>query len=250
MIRKNLIALGFAAAAAFAAPSVAGTVDCDVDSDYDLRVEAGGFTFSREGASPATVTLRDGALYLDGQRQALSAADAERIARIEDELESLLPEVKAIALEGVDIAYRAVVHVAATFVDDADKLDALIERLAESRVALEHQVERAIHEGPLDEREFARMIESTVESLVPTMVGEVTGQAIALALSGDENRIKEFEARVERMERTIEEQVEERAEALERRAEGLCPRIAELDRIENALELRLADGQPLDLVRL
>lgn len=52
------------------------------------------------------------------------------------------------------------------------------------------------------------------------------------------------------METAIERDVEARAERLEKRAEALCPSVADLDVIESSLDLRLADNQPLDLVRL
>ena len=43
--------------------------------------------------------------------------------------------------------------------------------------------------------------------------------------------------------------VEPRARALEARAQGLCRRLVDLDRIDDALEFRLPDGQPLGLLQ-
>ena len=77
------------------------------------------------------------------------------------------------------------------------------------------------------------------------MIGDIVSGAIGAAFSGDASRLK----RLENLDAQIEARVEPRAKALEQRADSLCRRMVELDRIDDALEFRLADGQPLDLLR-
>ena len=112
------------------------------------------------------------------------------------------------------------------------------------------QIDASFEREAFDEREVEQLIEQTIEGLLPALIGDITGEAIRIALTGDEDAAAELEARAERMETAIERDVEARAERLEKRAEALCPSVADLDGIESSLDLRLADNQPLDLVRL
>ena len=48
----------------------------------------------------------------------------------------------------------------------------------------------------------------------------------------------------------VEARIEARAAEIETRADALCPRLAELDALESALELRLAGNAVLDLLQV
>jgi len=230
---------------AVSAPATAGRLQaCDVDSDFHLQVNDRAIVFHRDSGAPKRVEMRGGALLVDGARQALSAADARRVADIEDKVRAMLPEVLDIATEAVDIAHGAVLQVARALAGDDDA------RVAGMARELDAARERAVSSIGTPEFDTARLedqIEGLVEDLVPMLVGDVTAIAISAALSGDEHKVRELERRIERMEAQIEAEVEQRAEALEARAEALCPRIAELDAIEDSLDYRLADNRPLNL---
>ncbi|HJT96929.1 MAG TPA: DUF2884 family protein, partial [Rhodanobacteraceae bacterium] len=74
--------------------------------------------------------------------------------------------------------------------------------------------------------------------------------ALKVAFTGDEAAAAELEARADGIERSVDRAVEKQAAALEARAERLCPRLRALARVESDLDLRLADGSRLDLVRV
>ena len=77
-----------------------------------------------------------------------------------------------------------------------------------------------------------------------------SAQAVSAALSGDESAANAIEERAKRLEKEIEASVEAPARALEARVNALCPRVEELDRLENQLELRLPNGDPLNLLEV
>ena len=85
------------------------------------------------------------------------------------------------------------------------------------------------------------------KALVPEIAATAASAAVYAALSGDESKVREIEAKANALERTIEEQVEKRADALEKRAEALCPIVEGLDELESQLALRI-DEKPLDIV--
>ena len=76
--------------------------------------------------------------------------------------------------------------------------------------------------GPHSDREIEQLIEGSVGSLIGEMVGNITAQAIKVALSGDEAAVAELEARAESIEKNVEKAVEKRAEEIEARADALC----------------------------
>lgn len=224
-----------------------GLRTCDFASDYDLRIEPRGIVFHRDAGAPARVEMRAGRLLVDGEVIVLAAADRERVASIEARIRELVPEVKAIALDGVGIALEAVSQVALAFADgDAERI---VGRMDELGAELRTRIERSDDSGDWNEAEFEREIGRLTGELVPLLVGDITGIAVKAALSGDDRGARALEQRVKAMERELERRVEQRSRSLEARADALCPRIAELDRLESALEVRLAGNRALELLR-
>lgn len=252
MIRKTLLAA--ALTLAFAAPLAAGNPHrhdmdvCDASSDYGVRIAPAAVVFTRDDGTPRSVEMSKGRLRVDGVDVALSREDTLRIADYEATVRELIPQVKEIALDAVDIAFTAVQHVARTF-SDVEDMKRTSSQLADARVETTRKVEAAFEQGVWSDREFEELVETTVGEIIPIIIGDVVGSALAIAFTGDEKAAKELETRVERMEKALESEVEKRAEALEDRAEALCPVVAELDRIEQQLEVRIA-GARLDLIAM
>ncbi|MCK7594204.1 DUF2884 family protein [Pseudomarimonas salicorniae] len=221
--------------------------ECEVHSDYGLRLKQGSVELQRKSGEPKVVRLADGRLWLDGVEQTLSAADEKRVREIEREVGAMMPEVQAIAEEGLDMALDALAHVARSL-GDGDP--ALMKEINRARKDFGEAIDIRMRDGVLDDGLLERDIEALVERLTPQIAGKVASLAITAALSGDEATAKDFERRAEAMGKELEQVMEARGKALEARAEQLCGRIADIDAIENALEFRLADGKPLNLVRM
>lgn len=225
----------------------AGLNACDIDSEYDLRVRQTQIEFTRHHGAPASVAMRDGRLFVDGHEAAVSADDAMRLRRFEREVRALVPEVKAIAVDAIDIAFTALTEVARTFSgDDAPALT----RLDQARADLVAQVNEADGTDGFDDRFVERTVERLVGEVMPMVVGNIAAGAISAALSGDDAGLRDIEGRAARMERELEARVEREARALEARADALCPRLVRLADLDRSLEYRLADGRALDLVRM
>lgn len=239
---------------ALAAGAQARDMSCDIDSDYDLRRHGRAFVFERQdGDGPKNVALGGGRVWLDGDEAKLSAADHARMREFEGELNRLLPEVQQVAGEAVDIAFTALTEVARGFgakPEAVTRMERARERLHTDMLDSEGWLFSA---NGRYEADAEAMVEGFVEPLVAELVPELVGNAVAsslkVAFSFDEDRISEFERRMERMGEEIEARVEKRADALEARADALCARAERLDRIERALDYRLADGGRLDLLR-
>jgi hypothetical protein len=229
--------------------SAGGRIDaCEFESDFDLRIAADALTFHRESGTPANVVMRDGSLSIDGRDVALSGADRARVQKIEREVRALVPEVKAIALDAVGIASDAIIQVSAALTGTPD--EATARRARELVAKLRARIEASDDSRDWNEGEFEQAVSEFTAELTPSLVGNVAALAVQAALSGDESGAKALEQRIQNFEKELEARVEARAKEIETRADALCLRLAELDALESALELRLADQRPLDLMQL
>lgn len=219
---------------------------CEVDSPYSMKVEPARLIFSKEGA---VIAFAQGELYLDGKLVELSSADSDRVAAFEQDVRALIPEVKAVAHEAIELAFVALHRVIDTFASDGNKASFNAE-LEAMRVEIASAVTRAESTTEFDNGEFESKISEFATRLAPRVAGEFASQAIAAAMSGDEASVNAIEAKASRLERDIEASIEAPAKALEARVDALCPRVQALDRIDNQMEMRLPNGEPLDLLKV
>jgi cell fate (sporulation/competence/biofilm development) regulator YmcA (YheA/YmcA/DUF963 family) len=244
--------LAAALGAAVPVPAFAHTHihDCDMSSDYALTIKPDRLVFKRHAGTPAEIEIANGALRVDGTLVATNAADAQRLRDAEREVRSLVPEVKGIARDAVAIAFDAVGQVAAAFAHDG----AAARRSAEHIAALGREIDRKIAETDSfdhwQDADIDRLVGSTVEAVVPEIVGNVTAEALKVAFTGDEAAAAELEARADGIEKSIDRAVEKQAAQLEARAMGVCARLRALDRVQSDMDVRLPDGSRLNLVRV
>ncbi|MFO1494023.1 MAG: DUF2884 family protein [Lysobacterales bacterium] len=217
---------------------------CEIDSAYDLTVETDALRFQRNGG-PA-IEFADGRVRIDGVEQTISAGDRDRVVQFEQEVRRLLPEVRQIAGEAVEIAFTALQGVITSFSSEANRGE--FEReLSALRAEIDRAIASAHSTRIIEDQLFEQRVEEFATRLAPRLAGEFAAAAVSAALSGDEARASEIEQRAEQLSREVEASVEAPAKALEARVNALCPRVQALDQIDDALELRLPDGKPLQL---
>lgn len=236
----------------FAALVLAGTSasaenkGCNIDSDYDVALSPDAITFSRDDGAPRSVVMKDGSLLVDGHEAALTDADRERVRQFERDARALVPEVRAITMDAVDIAFTAMAEVARGLAPENTTLQTKLET---SRAELIAEFDQPEGHFKIDEDAVDASVSRLVGEITPTLIGEITTAALSAAFSGDESKARELERRAENMEADIEAKVKVRADALEARAEILCPKFVALDALDDALAYRLDDGSALDLLR-
>jgi hypothetical protein len=236
--------------AAFAAPAFAHVHigDCGFHSRYALTIKPDRLVFTRSTGAPSDVEIADGRLSVDGKSIAVSDADAKRLRDAEREVRALVPEVKGIARDAIAIAFDAVAQVAAAFAHDGESARASAERIARAGREIDRKIAETDRFDRWQDADIDRLVESTVETLVPEIVGNVTAQALKVAFTGDATAAAELEARADGIEKSVDRAVEKQSAELEARAMGLCPRLRTLERMQSDLDVRLADGSRLDLI--
>jgi hypothetical protein len=249
-MKATLLVLALGAAVSTTALAHTHVGDCGLHSDYSLSIKPDRLVFKRDAGTPSDVEIADGTLRVDGKLIATTPADATRLRDAEREVRSIVPEVKAIAREAIAIAFNAVGQVAAAFASDGDAARASAERIARLGREIDRKIAESDSFDHWQDADIDRLVASTVQTLVPEIVGNVTAQALKVAFTGDAAAAAELEARADGIGKSVDRAVEKQAAELEHRAMALCPRLRALGRAEAELELRLADGSRLDLVRI
>jgi hypothetical protein len=244
--------LAAALAVAFAAPAFAHTHvgDCGVHSDYSLSIKPDKLVFHRKHGTPVDVEIANGTLRVDGALVATSTADAERLRNAEREVRAVVPEVKGIARDAIAIAFDAIGQVAAAFAPDGAAARASAERLSRAGRELDQRLATSDTFDDWQESDVDHLVEETIGSVMPEIIGNVTAQAMKAALTGDASAAADLEARANSIDKSVDRAVEKQSGALEKRAEALCPRLRALEQVQQDLNVRLAGGSRLDLVRV
>ena len=238
----SVLSLASAHALAADVESTDVKVSCSMDSDYDLSINERSVILTRDSGVPKAIVMRQGRLFIDDRWVTLSVADSQRIRDFEKGAREAMPEAQAIGRDAADIAFTVLGEVAAGFASDPKASQA---KIAAARSQIDSRLAHSVTPTRFDGSDLGEGIGAAVSEVLPSLIGDIVGGAISAAFSGDSSRLK----RLENLDAQIDERVEPRAQALERKASSLCKRMVELDRIDDALEYRLADGRPLELLR-
>jgi len=235
---------------AAAATSIDVDARCRVESRYGVQIDNDRLDFTRKasaGAGPARIELVGSSIHIDGQAIALSPADRKRVDQFQSELRAMVPQVKQIAADSIEIAFVALATVVTQFSSDERRAE-LLDELQGLRIEADHAIATANSTDALKNAAFERRIEAAVERIVPTLAGEFAAQAIRVAMSGDEDAAATIEQRANAFGEQIERSVEGAAKDLEAKVARLCPQVEALDAIDNSFEWRLPDGSKPELL--
>lgn len=246
MRRSSFVPCLLLGALLYSAAATAAELRCDIESDFDFTLNEQSVIFTRQegedqSGAPKWVVIRGDRLFVDDRWVMLDAQDRQRVAAIERGARQIAPLAAAIGRDAADIAFTALGEVAAGLSNHPDKSRA---KLDQARQRIDAQLARSISASRFDSDALGKGIEQAVTEAMPTLIGDIVGGALSAALSGDSGRLE----RMQDLDRQIEARVQPRAKALEARAEQLCAQMLELDRLDNALAYRLADGSRLNLL--
>lgn len=239
-MRMQWLALALVAVAGVAS---AKTITCDIESDYDLAITPKSVILTRDSGVPKTIVMRQGELFVDDRWARLSAGDRARVAAYEREARAVMPLAQQIGRDAAAIAFTTLGEVAAGFSSDPARTRT---QLAQARTRIDTRLARSVTATRFNGADLGEGIGEAVREVMPLVIGDIVGGAVRAAFGGDITRLKQMED----MDRVIEARIQPRAQALERNAENLCRRMEGLDRIDNALDYRLPNGDKLDLLRI
>ena len=223
----------------------ADTLRCNIESDYEFSQQGRTLIFSRDAAPGKRILIQDSRLIVDGKAMVLSAGDKQRVGQFESEMRLLIPQVKQVSTEAVDIAFAALIEVSQAF--NGEHHNPTVVKLQNARIELRNSIARdpALF---INENLDKKIIDPIMSDFVPDLVGAAVRQALSLAFSGDEKKARAFEKRMDNMGREIETKVEARAKKLEPMATSMCNRVRNMDRIEDGISVRLSSKEKINLL--
>lgn len=222
---------------------------CHAQSSYDLTLGADGITFDRD-VVPRRVRMHDGALDVDGTTVDLDKGDRERIRAFERDVRVLVPKIRALATQGVDLATEAVREQARESTPElasGGELDARLGNLAaDLKARIAHS--RSTHDWHGET--FRQYVNQGMAGIVPMLAGGLLQQSMGLAMNGDFDSVSRLRERAANLADTLQARIRRKLTVLEPRIRSLCPTLQELDRLENGLDASMPDGSRLDLLTL
>lgn len=223
----------------------AGSRQCNFESDYKFSQQGRTLVFSKDAMPGKRIFIQDGRLIIDGKELTLSSEDKSRVSEFESEMRLLVPQMKYVTGEAIDIAFSALIEVSHAL--NGEQNNPTVIKLRNAQVSLRNSLNKdpaLIINGDIDEK----IIEPIVTDFVPDVVGAAVKQALSLAFSGDEAKAKAFEKRMDNMGKEIETKVEARAKKLEPLADAMCDRVRHMDKIESAITVRLSNREKINLL--
>ncbi|HEY0332577.1 MAG TPA: DUF2884 family protein [Stenotrophomonas sp.] len=221
-------------------PPKVSSQQCGYHTPFDVQVGDDGVWLRRTDEAPRVVHVRDGAISIDDRAQPVSAADADRLRRMESITRELVPAVAGIARDAVDIAFDALAGVVEIMTGNARKAKQ-VEAYRRQAMA---QIDASLGHGRWDQVTFEREFEAGVERAAEDMAASLTRGVLFAVFTGGTDGI---EQRSEKLEKEMDARMEARGRSLEARADALCSQVKDLDRLQEQLELRY-QGKPLRLI--
>jgi hypothetical protein len=232
---------------------------CDVDLDAGVTINESSIEFFAPDKNKQTLYKidEDNNLIVQGDYVSLDDEQQAMVEQYSSNIRAMVPQVRSIALEGVDLALEGVNLAFNELLGEGNDVGAdLTQELSslKEEVSTRFTIENGftIGENGLDEdellgEEFEERIESAVEKAVMGSMGSLLvaiGQEMMFS-GGDTDA---FETRMESFGANIEQEMELRAEKIEQQADRLCVDIAEIDQIEEQLKASVESLENINVI--
>jgi hypothetical protein len=243
---------------AVAASSAVAGEGCNLQIDAGLRVSPQVLEFYDQ--DKAAYQIKDGRyLVVDGKPLSLDAAQQAIVAQYDRQVRTLVPEVRGMALDGIDLAIVGVTAAFDELLGERNKIstqlrDELNHLKGDVRRYFDHEIISLGREQDDDAPElFGKYFETRMERIVETSVQDSIGQIMLamgkeiIASGGD---MEAFSARMDRFGKTLETQMQAQSTRLEARGASLCHAATAVNATEDKLRSAVPDIRAIDLIRL
>jgi hypothetical protein len=220
---------------------------CHATSSYDVTINSDNILFDRPMPAPTRVEIQHGSLRTDGASVPLNAEDHDRMTLFERDLRLLVPRVKSVAQNGVDMAVRAVLAEASGMGLSTETRSELDQRLNTHASEIKRRIAASRSTHDWDGDAFNQYANQMAADLVPLIAGDLGQQAIDAAMSGDLQQAANLRDRAASLATEIQPRLLNRMQALRPEIQALCPAIQQL--VDLQQDVRGNNGQRLDLIQ-
>jgi hypothetical protein len=231
---------------------------CDMELQGGLRITANELEFT-QGDKTQYKILNDQTLWSSGRELKLSDQQKILVMQYASGIRALVPEVRQLSLEGVDLAAQAMNLVFQEFLEPGNTT---AQKIAKEFTLLRADIEQGfVNEKPITINQkgfgdgdflgtgFEQRISNIVEASGKEISWDVIKRVVRAIFSGDENA-SNFEARMNKFGEKMEREMKLRSEKLEARGNSVCRSVAALDVKEEALKAAVKELSYFNLIQM
>jgi hypothetical protein len=238
--------------------------DCDIELDAGLTLNETTLEFFNDTQAVNSnkkvlyKIYNDHTLIVRGQEVDLNNQQQALVTQYSTSIRAMVPRVKTIAIEGVDLALEGVNlafnellgkgnNVGAELTQELSTLrDEVTTRFtAEHGITIDENGEEILGE------EFEQRIESAVEKAVMNSMGSLLiamGQKMLLSDDETGEDGNTFESQMESFGERMANEMETRAEKIGQKADALCSAVVDIDRLEEQLKASIPAMKNINVI--
>ncbi|WP_331346216.1 DUF2884 family protein [Cellvibrio sp. UBA7661] len=231
---------------------------CNINVQGDLSISKEAIRVAEEGRPVYEIT-RNHTLLVDGVAVALDDEQTVLLARYESQLRALVPQVKGVAVEGINMAATALSIAIDSLLGDGNKVS---QQLRDELNGLKGDVQQYFspdntirfnakgdNTPDLLGDYFATRVERIVETSVQESLGDVL-LALGREVLASGVDMEAFGVRMEKFGQQMEQQMNAKSALLETRGAALCDSIRALDVVEEQLKVKLPQVDQFNLLQV
>ena len=266
--RKPKILSAVAAFTLFVSTNLYAHDACDIELDAGVTLNESKLEFfnaseNAENEKQILYTIKnDHSLIVHGQKIELNDRQQRLVTKYAQDIRAMVPQVRTIALEGVDLALEGVNLAFNELLGEGNNVGAeLTTELStlKDEVAGRFTVKHGITLGAkgingkdftgeeLLGKEFEQRIESVVEKAVINSMGSIL-MAMGQEMLFSDKESNSLETRMEDFGESIADEMEHRAEKIEKKAEVLCAAIIDIDKLEEQLKASVSSLANINVI--
>lgn len=226
---------------------------CSINLNYGIIIDPKHIRIVDEGKTQVQINHSE-QLFIRGREITLSTEQQQLLSSFSTGIRQQVPKIVSIAVEGVDIALKAVNEVIAGLTGEnsasQQKVQAKFDELKWRIRARFNQSANNYYIAPQDLNDFDEMLtgefEQEIEAMISTSISAILATVGQSMLADDNNseyggetRISTFDKRLSNISKGLELEVTERAKALDKKSAIICQKLSQLDEVETQLHLAI-----------
>ncbi len=231
---------------------------CNMELEGGLRITREALEFT-QGDTAQYKILKDQTLWSKGRQVKLNDQQQMLVTQYANSIRALVPEVRQLSLEGVDLAAQAMNLVFQEFLEPDS---ATPQKIAKEFTLLRADIEQGFatgkpininQQGVSDGDFFSSGFEQRISNIVTASGKEISWDLIksigSAIFSGDE-KSNNFEVRMNKFSEKMEREMNARSAKLERQSNSVCRSVVALDVKEEALKASVKDISHFNLIKI
>lgn len=231
---------------------------CDMELEGGLRITKDALEFT-QGDTAQYKILKDHTLWSKGHKVKLNDQQQILVTQYATSIRALVPEVRQLSLEGVDLAAQAMNLAFQEFLEPGNTTT---QKIAKEFTLLRADIEQGFANGKpitINQKGFSdgdflgTGFEQRISNIVEASGKEISWdliKSIASAIFSGDEKASNFEARMNKFGEKMEREMKLRSQRLEVQAHSVCRSVAALDTKEEALKVSIKEIGQFNLIKM